>query len=95
MTLKTEFEVFDKVYYLKEDDIVEGSVRSVKFPPYDRHATHPKSENIQYGLLTKKKLEFYENGAIYEGGANYDWRFASQMGKTPKELLDKMMKLYT
>lgn len=94
MTLTTEFEVLDKVYYFKEDGIVEGYVRSVRFPPYNRLSLNPKSEDIEYGLITTNQSDNCECNFIHPFTEYYTYRRARQMGRSPQELIDKMMKLY-
>lgn len=91
MTLTTEFEVFDTVYVLHGDDIVECSVREIHLPYPTRHIPLPTSDTIQYGLLTKEKLAFYTDGGIFEGHENYIWKFASQIGRSREDLLTKML----
>lgn len=91
MTFTTEFEVFDTVFAIHGDDIVEFSVREIHIPYPTRHIPQPTSDTITYGLLTKEKLASYNSGGIYEGKEDYVWKFASQIAKSRDELLKKMM----
>lgn len=90
MKLESEFEVFDDVYILKDSNIIKTNVRYIKFPDADRLNKHPGSSVIQYGCCTKEKLDMLSG--IQESKSWYDFRFASQMGKTKKELLEKLFK---
>lgn len=87
MKLESEFEVFDDVYILKGSDIIKTNVRYIEFPDASRLNTNPGSSTIQYGCYPKDRL-----GGMQESKSWYDFRFASQMGKTKKELLEKLFK---
>lgn len=88
MKLESEFEVFDDVYILKDSDIIKTNVRLVVFPNASRFDTNPGSSTIQYGCCTKDMV----CDGMQESESWYDFRFASQMGKTKKELLEKLLK---
>lgn len=90
MKLESEFEVFDDVYILKDSDIIKTNVRLVVFPNADRFDVHPDSSLIQYGCCTKEKQDMLDG--MQESKSWYDFRFASQMGKTKRELLEKLLK---
>ena len=91
MTLTTEFELFDTVYFLHDSNIVKGNVRKIEFPSISKWNPNCSSNNIYYGVLTQDKLDFYENGGTQENENEYIYKFASQLGKTNNELLKKLM----
>lgn len=90
MTLESEFEVFDDVYIISGSNIVKANIRKIIFPDASRHNSHPESSSIQYGCCTEEELNSL--GGMQEDDRCYEWRFKNQIGKTKKDLLNKLLK---
>ena len=92
MTITSEYNVFDEVWFLYKSDIVKGSIREVIFP----HQTKWNNDStvVQYGVLTDEQVRFYEDGGLFENTEAYIHISPNKMDKTVKGLLNKLEKEY-
>jgi len=88
ITLTSEFDFNEEVYILKDSGIIKTRIRYIHMPDVSRFDENPKNKTIQYGCCTDKELEM--NTSIQEDKSWYTWRFASEIGRTKNELLDKL-----
>ena len=95
MTFTSEFEVDDKVYILQADYIQEGVIRRIEFPQIDRLSDKMYNNGcIRYGILLKEDYEFYKGGTFSEGNEKYLYRYERNVGRTPEQLFEKILKGY-
>ena len=89
MTFTSEFEVYDEVYTIMNDVITKCSVRAVRFPEVSRYLVSVDNNSILYGILPCDSVLLA--GGVSEGTESWIWKHAAELGKTKKELLNKML----
>ena len=90
ITLTSEFDFNEEVYIIKDSHVIKTRIRCIKFPSVSRFDQNPDDSMIQYGCCTDRKIEL--GSSVQETESWYDWRFSREIGKTKKELSDKMFK---
>jgi hypothetical protein len=92
MTYTSEFDVFDEVYTLINNIPTKCSVRVIHFPESSRGCSSFGNDFILYSLVDVKKLPLFD--CISESTLDHIERYQREVGRTPKELFEKLLKIY-
>lgn len=92
MTFTSEFDIFDEVYTLIDNIPTKCSVRVIHFPEPSKWYSSFRNDCILYSLVDVKRLPLFE--CMSESTLDHIKRYECEVGRTPKELFKKLLKIY-